>query len=180
MIYELGEHHVTMAGEDYWIADNATVIGRVFIGHRVSIWYNVVIRADNDDVTIGDNTNIQDGSLLHLDPGMPIKIGCGCTIGHKVTLHSCEIGDHSLVGINAVILNGAKIGSHCLIGANALIVEGTVIPDGSLVVGVPGRVKRALTEMEQQNIELSAEFYAGHAELYRNSLRPDQRFLKSL
>jgi carbonic anhydrase/acetyltransferase-like protein (isoleucine patch superfamily) len=176
MIYEFGEHRVTTASDDFWVADNATLIGRVFLGHRVSIWYNVVIRADNDDVVIGDDTNIQDGSILHVDPGKPLNIGRGCTIGHKVMLHGCEIGDYSLIGINAVVLNGAKIGKHCLIGANSLISEGMEIPDGSLVMGSPGRVKRMLTEAQQKWLEHSAQHYVENAQLFRNNLRPDPRF----
>ena len=176
MIYTLGEHQITTASDDFWIADNATVIGRVFLGHRVSIWYNVVIRADNDDVVIGDDSNIQEGSILHVDPGKPMKIGRGCTIGHKVMLHGCEVGDYSLIGINAVVLNGAKIGSHCLIGANSLIPEGVEIPDGSLVVGSPGRVIRKLTEAQQQGLEQSAQHYVENAQRFRNTLRPDPRF----
>ena len=152
------------------------LIGRVFIGHHVSIWYGVIIRADGDDVVIGDNTNIQDGSILHVDEGKPLKIGRGCTIGHKVMLHGCEIGDNSMVGINAVVLNGAKIGSHCLIGANSLVPEGMEIPDGSLVMGLPGRVKRSLTESQKGDIEYAAEHYISQIEVFRSSMRPDPRF----
>ena len=179
MIYALGEYRITTAGDDFWIADNATLIGRVFLGHRVSVWYNVVIRADNDDVVIGDETNIQDGSILHVDPGKPLKIGRGCTIGHKAMLHGCEIGDYSLIGINAVVLNGAKIGKHCLVGANALIPEGMEVPDGALVVGSPGRVVRTLTAAQQQGLEQSAQGYVANAERFRNTLQPDPRFLKN-
>ena len=171
MIYELGEYHINTAGDDFWIADSAAVIGRVFIGHRVSIWYNVVIRADNDEVIIGDDTNIQDGSILHIDKGKPLKIGRGCTVGHKVMLHGCEIGDYSMIGINAVVLNGAKIGSQCLIAAGSLITEGMEVPDGSMVMGVPGRIKRALTKIEKRDIESAAEHYTCNIDLFRKSLR---------
>lgn len=176
MIYTLGEYRLTTAGDDFWIADNATVIGRVFLGHRVSLWYNVVIRGDGDDITIGDDSNIQDGSILHVDAGKPLKIGRGCTIGHKVMLHGCEIGDYSLIGINAVVLNGAKVGSHCLIGANALIPEGMEIPDGSLVVGSPGRIVRQLTESQQKGLESSAQHYVENAIYFRDNLHADDRF----
>ena len=176
MIYELGEHRLQSAGDDFWIAANATVIGRVFLGHRVSIWYNVVIRADGDDVVIGDDTNIQDGSVLHIDPGKPLRIGRGCTIGHKVMLHGCEIGDYSLIGINAVVLNGVRIGKNCLIGANALIPEGMEIPDGSLVMGSPGRVRRTLSDEEKQRLVHSAEHYVENAQRFRAQLRIDPRF----
>lgn len=176
MIYELGEHRLRSAGDNFWVADNATVIGRVFLGHRVSVWFNVVIRADGEDIVIGDDSNIQDSSVLHSDPGKPLQIGRGCTIGHKAMLHGCEIGDYSLIGINAVVLNGAKIGKHCLIGANALIPENMEIPDGSLVVGSPGKIKRTLTEAEQQGLHQSAQHYVENAELFRRALRPDARF----
>lgn len=172
MIYELGEDRITTAGDDFWIADSATVVGRVFLGHRASVWFNVVIRADGDDIVIGDDTNIQDGSVLHVDPGKPLHIGRGCTIGHKVMLHGCDIGDNSLIGINAVVLNGARIGNNCLIGANALIAEGKEIPDGSLVVGSPGRVVRTLTDEEQQRLKSSAEHYVQNAARFRATLRP--------
>jgi carbonic anhydrase/acetyltransferase-like protein (isoleucine patch superfamily) len=178
MIYEFDGHRINTAGDDFWVADNAIIIGRVFLGHRVSIWYNVVIRADNDDVIIGDNTNIQDGSVLHIDNGKPIKIGRGCTIGHKVMLHGCEIGDYSMIGINATVLNGAKIGKHCLIGAGSLVTEGMVIPDCSMVMGLPARVKRTLTEREKEDIEFASEHYISKIELFRNSLRSDQRFIQ--
>jgi carbonic anhydrase/acetyltransferase-like protein (isoleucine patch superfamily) len=176
MIYELGEHRLSTAGDDFWIADNATVLGRVHLGRRVSIWFNVVIRADGDDVVIGDDTNIQDGSVLHIDPGKPLRIGRGCTIGHKVMLHGCEIGDYSLIGINAVVLNGARIGKHCLIGANALIPEGMEIPDGSLVMGSPGRIKRTLSDAERENLQHAAQHYVDNAARFRRELRPDPRF----
>ena len=176
MIYQLGEYRLQSAGDDFWIADNASVMGRVILGHRVNIWFNVVIRADNDDIIIGDDSNIQDGSVLHIDPGKPLKIGKGCTIGHKVMLHGCEIGDYTLVGINAVILNGAKIGRHCLIGANALIPEGREIPDGSLVMGSPGKIVRTLSEVERQELENSAQHYVENAQYFRENLRPDPRF----
>lgn len=177
MIYQLGEHRLQSAGDDFWIADNATVIGRVFLGHRVSIWYNVVIRADGDDIVIGDDTNIQDGSVLHIDEGSPLRIGRGCTVGHKVMLHGCEIGDYTLIGINAVVLNGARIGKNCLIGANTLIPENAVIPDGSLVMGQPGRVKRELTEEQKQSLVHAAEHYVENASRFRTALRIDPRFV---
>ena len=120
MIYSLGERRLETRG-DYYIADNATVIGSVVLGHNASIWFNAVVRADNDVITIGENSNIQDGSVLHTDHGMPLLIGRNVTVGHKVMLHGCTIGDGSLIGINAVILNGAIIGRGCVIGANALI-----------------------------------------------------------
>ena len=128
MIYSLGESKVDIRGEDYFVADNATVIGLVALENNVSIWFNAVIRGDNALITIGENSNIQDGAILHNDPGVPLTIGKNVTVGHKVMLHGCTIGDNSLIGINSVILNGAKIGKNCLIGANSLIPEGKDIP----------------------------------------------------
>ena len=176
MIYQIGEYRLQTAGDDFWIADNATVIGRVELGHRVSIWFNVVIRAENDAVIIGDDTNIQDGSVLHIDEGTPLKIGKACTIGHKVMLHGCEIGDFSLIGMNAVILNRAKIGKYCLIGANTLIPEGKEIPEGSLVMGSPGKVIRQLSDVERKNLETAASHYVDNANYFRTALKPDPRF----
>ena len=133
MIYNLGERTVEIKG-DHFIADSATVIGSVVLENNASVWFNAVIRGDNDVITVGENSNVQDGSVLHTDHGQPLTIGKNVTIGHKVMLHGCEIGDGSLIGINSVILNGAKIGKNCLIGANSLIPEGKVIPDGPPVI----------------------------------------------
>ena len=148
MLYSLGDSAVTVLGEHY-IAPGAAVIGAVELGQRVSIWFNVVIRADNDRVVIGDDSNVQECSVIHVDEGMPCIIGRQVVVGHKVMLHSCTIGDGSLIGMNAVVLNGARIGKGCLIGANTLIPENMVVPDGSLVVGSPGKIRRQLTAEEQ-------------------------------
>ncbi len=169
-IYALGDK-VPRFGEGCWIADNATVIGQVNAGRNVSIWYNVVIRGDNDPITIGDDTNIQDGSILHNDQGVPLQIGAGVTIGHMVMLHGCTVGDGSLIGINAVVLNHAVIGKNCIIGANALIPEGKVIPDRSLVVGSPGRIIRELTDQDIANLKANAAHYVDNARLYAAKLR---------
>lgn len=171
MLYSLGERKVITRGENY-IAPGAAVIGSVDIGERVSIWFNVVIRADNDSVIIGDESNIQDGSVLHVDDGYPIVIGRRVVVGHKVMLHSCTIGDGSLIGMNAVILNGARIGKGCLIGANTLIPENMEVPDGAMVLGSPGKVRRMLTDREQQAILDGADHYVRKATLYRQSLKP--------
>ena len=133
--FALGKYQPTFEGRPAFVAHNATLVGNVTLHEESSVWFNVVIRADNDQVNIGKQSNIQDGSILHIDPGYPLNIGTGVTIGHKVMLHGCTIGDYSLVGINSVVLNGAKIGKHCLIGANTLVPENMEIPDGSLVVG---------------------------------------------
>ena len=170
MIYSLGERRLETRG-DYYIADNATVIGSVVLGHNASIWFNVVVRADNDVITIGENSNIQDGSVLHTDHGMPLLIGRNVTVGHKVMLHGCTIGDGSLIGINAVILNGAIIGRGCVIGANALIPEGKVIPDGSLVMGSPGKVVKEVSEAQRAILEMSALHYVENFKRYKKELK---------
>ena len=171
MIYRLGEwtpecHH------DTWIADNATVVGRVKLAAGASIWFNAVLRGDGDVISVGENSNIQDGSVLHVDPGSPLSIGPNVTVGHKVMLHGCTIGDGSLIGINAVVLNGAKIGRGCLIGANALIPEGKEIPDGSLVMGSPGKVVRSLTEAQMAGLKASAAHYVENGRRFKQTLTP--------
>ena len=171
MIYDLGTRKVEFRSKDYWIADNATVLGSVIMAHNVSIWFNAVIRGDNEVITIGENSNIQDGSVLHTDPGLPLTIGKNVTVGHKVMLHGCTIGDNSLIGINAVVLNGAKIGKNCLIGANSLIPEGREIPDGSLVMGSPGKIIRALTAEQIKGLTMSAAGYVANFKRYKEELR---------
>ena len=170
MIYKLGGRQVTYKGTPAFIAPNATLIGSIELHENASVWFNVVIRADNDQVTIGEASNIQDGSVLHIDPGFPLNIGKHVTVGHKVMLHGCTIGDNSLIGINAVVLNGAKIGKNCLIGANTLIPERMEIPDGSMVVGSPGKVKRALTDQEIKMLSLGAAHYVQNGQRYQNEL----------
>ena len=170
MIYSVGERHVEFRG-DYYVAPGASIIGSVILGHNANVWFNCVLRGDNDVITIGDNTNVQDASVLHVDPGFPINLGANVSIGHKVMLHGCSVGDNSLICINAVILNGARIGKNCLIGASALITEGKEIPDGSLVMGSPGRVVRSLTEVEITRISETAGRYVEKSAHYRASLR---------
>lgn len=170
MIYSLGESCLETRG-DHFIAENATVIGAVIMEANASIWFNAVVRADNDIITIGENSNIQDGSVLHTDHGMPLVIGRNVTVGHKVMLHGCTIGDGSLIGINAVILNGAVIGRGCVIGANALIPEGKVIPDGSVVMGSPGKVVKEVSEAQRAMLEMSALHYVENFKRYKSQLR---------
>lgn len=172
MLYELDDRKPELVGSGHYIADNATVIGSVVLEDRSSVWFNVVIRGDNDLITIGPESNVQDGSVLHTDSGIPLTLGRGVTVGHKAMLHGCEVGDYSLIGINAVVLNGARIGKHCLIGANTLIPEGMEVPDGSLVVGAPGRVKRALNDNQKQMLELSAGHYVENAARYQKHFKP--------
>lgn len=159
-IYELGGVRPTLPeNKAYWVADNATVIGNVILKENASVWYNTVIRGDNDPITIGENSNIQDGSVLHTDVGMPLTIGRDVTVGHMVMLHGCTIGDETLIGIGSTILNGAKIGKNCIIGAHALIPEGKEIPDNSLVMGAPGKVVKQISEHQAAVIKMSAVHY---------------------
>lgn len=172
-VYSLADSRPQLPSEgEYWIAPNATVLGNVILHSGASIWFNAVVRGDNDPIVIGADTNIQDGSILHTDAGSPLTIGAGVTVGHKVMLHGCEIGDNSLIGIGAVILNGARIGRNCLIGANALITEGKVIPDNSLVMGQPGKVVRELDEGQIEALRISAQHYVQNWRRYVTGLKP--------
>lgn len=168
-IYRLGERAPQLK-EGVWIADTATVIGDVRLGKNVNVWFGAILRGDNDPITIGDNTNVQDGSVLHTDDGVPLDIGANVTIGHKVMLHGCTVGEGSLIGINAVVLNRAVIGKNCLIGANSLIPEGKVIPERSLVCGSPGRIIRELTDHEISRLKASADGYVENALCYQEEL----------
>jgi len=154
-----------------WIASTASVIGNVKIGSDVGIWFGVTIRGDNERITIGNRSNIQENCVLHTDPGCPINIGEGCTIGHKAMIHGCTIGDNSLIGMGATILNGAVIGKNCLIGAGALVPENKTIPDNSLVVGMPGKVIRQLDQAAVEGLKKSAEIYVSNAKRFAKGLR---------
>jgi len=171
MIYTLENRAPTFLGPDWFIADTAAVIGSVTLHQNASIWFNCVVRGDTDDLIIGENTNIQDGSVLHTDPGIKLRIGRDVTVGHLCMLHGCEIGDNSLIGIKSVILNRAKIGRNCIIGANTLITEGKEIPDGSLVMGSPGKVVRPVTPEEIKMLTLQAAHYVENARRYRKHLK---------
>ena len=173
MIYSLGDKKVVTRG-DYWVADNATVIGSVILENNTSVWFNTVIRGDNDLITIGEGSNVQDNSVLHTDEGVKLTVGRNVTIGHHVMLHGCNVGDGSLIGIKSTILNNARIGRHCLIGAHALITEGTEIPDRSLVVGSPGKVVRQLTDEEVQRLLGNAEHYVQNFQRYRRDFKLQQ------
>lgn len=153
-----------------WVAPNATVIGDARLGDNVSIWRNAVLRGDNDPIHIGANSNIQDGSVLHTDEGVPMHIGANVTVGHMVMLHGCTVGDNSLIGIGSVILNRAVIGKHSIVGANSLIPEGKVFPDGVLIVGSPGKVVRDLSEEEKARLQKSADHYVDNARRYASRL----------
>ena len=166
--YQFEERRVVCRGEHY-IAPNATVIGSVILEHNASVWFNAVIRGDNDEIVIGEGSNIQDGAVLHTDPGVRLIVGKGVTVGHMVMLHGCEIGDNTLVGIKSVILNNVKIGRNCIIGANSLITEGKEIPDNSLVMGSPGKVVREINEKDLLRIRMNAENYVQKIPLYRRA-----------
>jgi carbonic anhydrase/acetyltransferase-like protein (isoleucine patch superfamily) len=170
MMYSLGDNHVQIA-EGVFIAPGAHVIGNVVMQHNSSVWFNAVVRGDCDVITIGEDSNIQDGSILHTDVGVPLTIGKGVTIGHKVMLHGCEIGDYSLIGINSVVLNGAKIGQYCVIGANSLITENMQIPDGSLVMGSPAKVIKPIPEHQQKMLVQSAQYYVENAKRFSTQLK---------
>jgi len=169
MKYQLGSRRVTTKG-DYFIAPGAAVIGSVELGESVSVWFNAVIRGDNDHIKIGDGSNIQDGCILHVDEGYPLDIGQDVTVGHKVMLHGCSIGDGSLIGMNAVVLNGARIGKNCLIGAHALVTEGQEIPDGSLVLGSPAKVIKPVSNAMLENMTGAAQHYKDKIPLYSANL----------
>lgn len=172
-VFDLGELRPTLPPEgEYWIAPSASVIGRVTLKKNASVWYGSVLRADTDAIDIGEGTNIQDGSVIHADLGIPAIVGDGVTVGHMVMLHGCVIGQNSLVGIGSVVLNGAKIGRDCLIGARSLITEGKEIPDRSLVMGAPGKVIRQLTDAEVEGLKASAAHYVDNWKRHREQLSP--------
>ncbi len=170
MRYSLGDRKIEIRGEDHFIADTAVVIGSVVLENNASIWFNTVVRGDNDLITIGEDSNVQDLSMLHTDVGFKLTIGKGVTVGHKVMLHGCTIGDYSLIGINSVILNGAKIGKNCLIGANTLIPEGKEIPDGSMVLGSPGKIIKELSDGQKKFLEMSAAHYVENFKRFKRDL----------
>ncbi|WP_333586121.1 gamma carbonic anhydrase family protein [Phenylobacterium sp.] len=171
-VYNLGDVAPELPAEDeYWIAPTAAVMGNVILKKNASVWFGATLRGDNDPIVIGENSNIQDGSVLHTDAGSPLTIGRDVTVGHMVMLHGCTIGDNSLVGIGSIILNGARIGKNCLIGANCLITEGKEIPDNSLVMGAPGKVVREVSEGQARVLTASAHHYVENWKRYRRELR---------
>ena len=176
MIYKLGEHEVDITGEDFYVAESASVIGKVRLANDTSVWFGAVLRGDNESITVGENTNIQECAVIHTDPGFPCILGSNVTIGHQAMLHGCQVGDNSLIGINAVVLNGAKIGRNCLIGANALVTENQEIPDGSLVIGSPAKPIKQLTTAQIQKLKESAEHYVTRFKRFKRDLSVDSRF----
>jgi len=154
--------------ESAWVADSAQVMGRVDLAAHSSVWFGAVIRGDTESIHIGEGSNIQDGSVLHADIGQPIRVGKHVTVGHKVMLHGCIIGDESLIGIGAIVLNGAKIGKNCIVGAGSLVTEGKEFPDGSMIMGTPAKVVRSLSPEQIQGLRMSAKHYIENAERYRS------------
>ncbi len=159
-------------GGDFWVAPDANVIGLVTLGRGVSVWFGATLRGDNEAIVVGEGSNVQENCVFHTDPGFPLTVGRDCTIGHRALLHGCTIGDRSLVGMGAMVMNGAQVGQDCLIGAGALITEGKVIPDGSLVMGVPGKVVRPLDEAARAGLAASAERYRGKMRAFRDGCEP--------
>ena len=155
-----------------WIAPDAALIGKVRLGEHVSVWFTAVLRGDNEWIEVGTESNVQDGCVLHTDPGFPLTVGNGCTIGHRAVVHGCTIGDNTLVGMGAVLLNGAKIGKNSIVGAGALVTEGKEFADNSLIVGSPGRAIRTLDHDAVALIRRSAEIYARRGERYQSGFAP--------
>jgi carbonic anhydrase/acetyltransferase-like protein (isoleucine patch superfamily) len=169
-IYQLGDDAPRIAASA-WVADSADVIGRVELADDVSIWFNTVLRGDNEWLQIGRGSNVQDGSVLHTDAGVPMALGENVTVGHQVMLHGCVIGDGSLIGIQSVLLNGVKIGKNCIVGAGSLVTEGKQFPDGVLIMGSPARVVRELTPEQIAQLEGNAKHYVENARRYRAGLK---------
>jgi len=170
-VYNLGSVTPLLPNDDeYWIAPNAAVMGRVILHKNASIWFGATVRGDNDPITIGEGSNVQDGSVLHTDTGSPLTIGKNVTVGHMVMLHGCTIGDNTLVGIGSIVLNGAKIGKNCLIGANCLITEGKEVPDNSLVMGAPGKVVREISDQQAMMLAAGSQHYVENWKRYRREL----------
>ena len=170
MIYRLDDRRVVRHGTTF-IAPSATVIGSVVLHDGASVWFNAVVRGDNDPIVIGPESNIQDGSVLHTDEGVPLTIGRGVTVGHKVMLHGCTIGDYSLIGINAVVLNRAKIGSFCIVGANALVPEGKEIPPNVIAMGAPAKVIRPIRDADRQRIQEGIDFYVDNQRRFAGRMK---------
>lgn len=174
MKYSLDGKRVKLVGDGHFIAPNAAVIGDVTLHENSSVWFSCVLRGDADRIEVGAGSNIQDGTVIHADPGFPTVVGRSVTVGHNAMLHGCTIGDGSLVGINAVVLNGARIGKGCLIGANALVTEGMEIPDGSLVLGSPAKIKTHLSEEQQLGLMHNADHYVGNARRFSAELQVEK------
>jgi carbonic anhydrase/acetyltransferase-like protein (isoleucine patch superfamily) len=169
-IYQLGEHAPEIDASAY-VADSANLIGKVTIEANASVWFGVTIRGDNERITVGENSNVQEGTVMHTDMGFPLTLGKNVTVGHQAMLHGCTVGDGSLIGIQAVVLNGAKIGKGCLVGAGALVTEGKEFPDNSLILGSPAKVVRTLTEEDLQRLSGNAASYVARGQLFKAQLK---------
>lgn len=169
-IYEL-DGMIPRVADTAWVADNAQVIGDVQLAPGSSVWFGATLRGDTEPITVGEGSNVQDGSVLHADVGYPLTLGRHVTVGHQVMLHGCTIGDESLIGIGAIVLNGAKIGRNCLVGAGALVTEGKEFPDGSMIIGSPAKALRQLTPEQIEGLRRSAQHYTENAERYRRGLK---------
>jgi carbonic anhydrase/acetyltransferase-like protein (isoleucine patch superfamily) len=169
-IYQIGEHIPNVAPSAY-VTESVNIVGQVNVGENVSIWFGTTIRGDNETITIGANTNLQESCVLHADPGFPLTIGENVSVGHQAMLHGCTIGDGSLVGIQAVILNGAKIGKNSLVGAGALVTEGKEFPDNSLIIGSPARVLRTLNETDIERLAKIANSYVTRSQFFKENLK---------
>ncbi len=169
-IYQLGDHAPDIDPSAY-ITDSATLLGKVSVGAMASVWFGVTLRGDNERITIGDHTNVQEGTVMHTDMGYPLTLGSNVTVGHQSMLHGCTVGDGSLIGIQAVILNGARIGKGCLVGAGALVTEGKEFPDHSLIIGTPAKAVRTLTPEEVAKLQDSAAHYAARSQRYKTDLK---------
>jgi carbonic anhydrase/acetyltransferase-like protein (isoleucine patch superfamily) len=168
-LYRIDDHAPTLAASA-WVAPNASLIGRVRLGERASVWFGAVLRGDNEPITIGDDSNVQEGAVLHTDLGFPLTVGARVTIGHQAMLHGCTVGEGALIGIQAVVLNGAVIGRHCLVGAGAVVTEGKTFPDRSLILGAPAKVVRELSMEEVARLDASARHYAEHSAWFARAL----------
>lgn len=166
----LGDRAPVLEGNGHFIADNASIIGSVRLKDQSSVWFNCVLRGDNDWLEVGERSNVQDGCILHTDPGIPLIIGNGVTVGHRVMLHGCRVGNNSLIGIGSTLLNGSVVGNNCIVGAHSLLTEGKEFPDGSLILGSPARVARELSDEEIAHIGWSADVYVQNAQRFNEQL----------
>lgn len=171
MIYSLGDREPEFEGDGHFVAPSASIIGNVTLKQGASVWFNAVLRGDNDLIEIGRNSNIQDGAVLHTDPGIELIVGDNVTVGHQAMLHGCTIGNNSLIGIGSTILNHAKIGGNCLVGADSLITEGKEFPDGVVILGSPAKIVRELTEQEIESLRSSADVYVRNGRQFLDQLQ---------
>lgn len=170
MKYRLGDKAPQLHGDSHFIADSADVIGDVVLENNSSIWFNAVLRGDNDTITVGEGSNVQDGAVLHTDLGVKLTLGKGVIVGHNVMLHGCEVGDHSLIGIGAVVLNRVKIGKNCIVGANALVTEGMEIPDNSMVLGSPAKIVKQIDDATAEFLKLNGQVYVDNLSRFNEQL----------